>query len=141
MDRYRKAEPRLTELAGQGLHLRTPPPDKIAALLVKLSRVAHANGMEVQTCAEPTDFSRVGIPPGKCIDPDIIARLLGRSVTREKDPNQRSACGCVTSRDIGAYDTCLFGCRYCYATSSLAHARQRHAAHDPTAPSLCPAGP
>jgi DNA repair photolyase len=32
--------------------------------------------------------------------------------------------------DIGAYDTCLFACRYCYATRRPEIARQAHAAHD-----------
>ena len=43
----------------------------------------------------------------------------------------REACGCVSSVDIGAYDTCLFGCAYCYATSSHQAAVRRHAEHDP----------
>ena len=28
----------------------------------------------------------------------------------------RQGCHCVESRDIGAYDTCLNGCKYCYAS-------------------------
>jgi hypothetical protein len=28
----------------------------------------------------------------------------------------RDGCGCCESVDLGAYDTCGFGCAYCYAT-------------------------
>ena len=34
------------------------------------------------------------------------------------------------------YDSCLFGCRYCYATSSFERARVNHAEHRPDSPSL-----
>jgi DNA repair photolyase len=63
------------------------------------------------------------------------SRLLHRS-PHTKDPGQRSACGCVVSKDIGMYDSCLFGCQYCYATTSFARARANFSRHDPEAPFL-----
>jgi histone acetyltransferase (RNA polymerase elongator complex component) len=32
-----------------------------------------------------------------------------------KDPGQRRECGCIVSKDIGAYGTCPHMCVYCYA--------------------------
>lgn len=40
-------------------------------------------------------------------------------VPHGKDPSRRKACRCVVSRDIGMYDSCVYGCPYCYATSSV----------------------
>ena len=33
--------------------------------------------------------------------------------------------------DIGAYDTCVFGCAYCYATNSRDVAARKKREHDP----------
>lgn len=92
--------------------------------------------MDIYSCAQERDLTPYGIPSGKCIDDQYMARVLGIRVTARKDPSQRKACGCVVSKDIGMYDTCLFGCKYCYATSSLERARARYAGHDPHYPSL-----
>jgi hypothetical protein len=82
------------------------------------------------------DLGSYGIHAGKCIDDAYIASVFGLEVNPTKDPGQRKACGCVISRDIGMYDSCLFGCQYCYATSDFGRARENYAAHDPQSPSM-----
>jgi hypothetical protein len=115
-----------------------PNDEALADLMRSIAGTARDNGMEIFSCAEEMDLSSYGILPGKCIDDAYIYRVFGLRVLPAKDPSQRKVCGCVTSRDIGAYDTCLFGCRYCYATSSFERARANHDAHDPDSESLLP---
>ena len=67
---------------------------------------------------------------------EYIKKIFGFDVTHKKDPSQRSACGCVASRDIGMYDSCLFGCIYCYATTNIDRAKERYREHKATSPSL-----
>lgn len=70
--------------------------------------------LQLCTCAEPNSFAAYGIEHGSCIDPKLIAKLIGQhSLT--KDTAQRKLCGCVKSVDIGSYRTCSHGCSYCYA--------------------------
>lgn len=139
LDRYKKAEARLRSVAEQGIAIAEVPAEtwpELAPLMTGLVQIATEHGMEIVSCAEEIDLARYGVRPGKCIDDDYIFAAFGLRVGATKDPGQRAACGCVASRDIGMYDSCLFGCQYCYATSSFDRARANHATHDPLASSL-----
>jgi predicted DNA-binding helix-hairpin-helix protein len=124
-----KSVPMLVDLSG----------NRFENLMKSLASIAAANGMEIFSCAQENDMSHLGVKAGSCVDPDLIDRLYGLHVSRRKDPGQRAACRCAVSRDIGAYDTCIYACRYCYATTSIERARRRFAAHDPLNPMLAPA--
>lgn len=136
VDRYRKTAKRLRLLENRGIHITEPTREALMNLMKSLSISARENGMEIQTCAEKPDFSYHGIPSGKCIDDRLIRKVFNLDVTPRNDPSQRTDCGCVASRDIGMYDTCLFGCIYCYASAGFDHARERHRNSDPASPFL-----
>lgn len=140
LDIYRKAQKRLRQLAQQGITVEefkpTVMPEDVEAVLAQLAATARACGMEIFSCAEELDLQPYGIPPGKCIDDEYIGRTFGLQLNAKKDPSQREACGCVVSKDIGMYDTCLFGCTYCYATSSFETAKRNHEQHKVQASSL-----
>jgi len=142
VDIYRKVSRRLAAIPG----LVTDPSDPSDQtdqtdlhLLSTLARIARKHGMTIVSCAEKIDLAACGIQPGKCVDDDLVRRVFGIEVTRRKDPAQREACRCVVSRDIGAYDTCPYGCAYCYATTDPQRAIDNHRRHDSEALSLTPA--
>lgn len=84
----------------------------------KLQEIASANGIEVFSCAEKIDLSGCGIKHGSCIDKNTIEEIIGCKIDVSKDKNQRGECGCVESVEVGSYNTCLNGCKYCYANYS-----------------------
>ena len=90
-------------------------------------------GLELATCAEKVDLSQFGISHNRCIDPDLICRLapnLQCEIRRLKtDKGQRTLCGCISSKDIGAYNTCPHGCAYCYANTTPYSAQQNYLRH------------
>lgn len=95
-------------------------------------------GIEAQSCAEEANLEKYGIRHGRCIDGDLIGKITGVSAVSRKDPHQRKLCGCAISKDIGVNNTCLFGCKYCYATSSIKTAEKNFKGHDKNSPSLTP---
>jgi hypothetical protein len=135
---YAKIRKRMEEAGRRGAQLL--PYDGreawFADLMRDLATLAGTNEMQIFSCAQELDLAGFGIRPGKCVDDEYIQAVFGLDVPHGKDPGQRKACGCVVSRDIGMYDACLFGCRYCYATSSFERARRNHAQHDPRSPAL-----
>jgi hypothetical protein len=134
--RYRKTEERMREISGQGFAVVPEDAPELGALLAEMADTARGKGMEIVSCAQERDLRPWGIEPGKCVDDGLIRRLFGIEVPHRRDPSQRKACGCVVSKDIGAYDTCVYGCRYCYATSSQARAQANRRRHRPDSPAL-----
>lgn len=100
------------------------------------SQIAQKYGIQLSTCCEAIDLSRFGITQASCIDGDLIEELIGCSLRKRKDTGQRPGCGCMESVDIGSYDSCAHGCKYCYGVFSRERARRNVESHDPNAPLL-----
>ena len=111
--------------------------DRKVTLAESFAGIAHAHKLAIDTCAEDIDLDAFGIEHARCIDDRLVSRLLGCAVDVERDKNQRPACGCAASIDIGAYDTCSNGCAYCYANHSPNVRRRNLQAYHPDAPLLC----
>ena len=96
-------------------NIREPHPEESALLLKSLTCIARAYDMEITSCASDISLEIYGVNPNRCIDNELISRLTGKAIPYIKDKNQRSACGCHESIDIGTYNTCCYDCLYCYA--------------------------
>lgn len=139
VDIYRKLSNRLHRLSQQGIELlnfNKLPGQQLEELMCSLAQIAKEYGMDIHSCAEELDMQPYGILPGKCIDDDYIKKIFSMETVFKKDPYQRNLCKCVLSKDIGMYDSCLFGCQYCYANASFDLARTHYEKHDPNSPSL-----
>lgn len=127
IESYKKVSRNLRQ---SGINYREWDEESMRESAARLSTLNRNNwNLELAICAERIDLSEYGIGHNRCIDPELINRLapddeiLQNSLYNAKtDTGQRKACGCILSKDIGAYNTCPHGCLYCYANTSSASA-------------------
>jgi len=97
--------------------------DKIR-LAEALLLIAKEHGIILCACCELPVLYELGVQPVSCVDADLFG------VNAPRDKNQREGCNCAVSVDIGAYHSCMNGCRYCYANHSEMKVRQCYANHN-----------
>lgn len=102
-----------------------------------ISEIARCNGMEIGSCAESMDLDEYGIEHNCCIDKVLIENIIGCKLKVGKDKNQRQECGCMESVEIGTYNTCKNGCKYCYANDSGESVAKNCSKYDSESPILC----
>ena len=137
---YRKVR---TNLTSAGIRYEEFDASSMRRMAERITDMNSTWGFELATCAEAADFGDLGIQHNRCIDGDLMLRLfpadrelrrflnptqrplmLGMSgldskwQEQIKDAGQRKECGCIVSKDIGAYNTCAHLCTYCYANTS-----------------------
>ena len=125
IDLYKKCERNM-----RGIQFSTPNKEQILTLASHISAIAKSYNIIVETCAEEIDLSIYGINHGKCIDDLLISKILGCKQAIEKDRNQREECGCVSSIDIGTYNSCPHRCLYCYANFKPEKAKINYKIHN-----------
>lgn len=129
LDLYRNTQTHLKELN------ILPLGDKeMFELAERLVEIANKNNLIVESCAEKINLEKFGIHHGHCIDCSLFEKILNCKMNLSKDKNQRPECGCMESIDIGAYNTCRNGCRYCYANFSDKTVAKNTSIHNPNSP-------
>lgn len=132
VDSYAKIKKNMIELGVYELSQ-----EELTAFAKELAQIAKKNGMTIATCAEVIDLEECGIEHNACIDKELIEKIIGAELRVGKDKNQRTECRCIESVEVGSYDTCRNGCKYCYANHSLEHVGRNCLAYDPNSPILC----
>lgn len=101
-----------------------------------LAEIAGKYGLLLQTCGTDESFTRYGIHLSGCVTLDILGKANNIVFKDLKHKGMRQGCHCIESRDIGAYDTCLNGCKYCYANKNPQKAFDNYKYHNPDSPLL-----
>lgn len=137
---YRKVR---SNLASAGINYQEFDAASMHRMAKCIADMNRSWGLELATCAEAESFQKLGITHNRCIDGELMLRLFPNDAElrrflnpargqlslgmpglnskwqeKIKDTGQRKECGCIVSKDIGAYNTCAHLCTYCYANTS-----------------------
>ncbi len=127
--------------AMQSLGVRDLSHDEMRDIAIQLRDIAASNNMIIASCAEEIDLDALSIAHNSCVDKALIERITGGKIKDikkyTKDPGQRPECKCITSKEIGVFNTCGNGCVYCYANFAPDSVKKNMAKYDPESPILC----
>ena len=110
--------------------------EDIETLAYHLGTIAQKYQLPIQICGTDEDFARYGIRLSGCMKLEVLGRANGIHFKNLKHKGMRHGCHCIESRDIGAYETCPNGCKYCYANKDPRKAAENYKLHDPASPLL-----
>ncbi len=96
--------------------------------------IAKKYNITIQTCATNIDYSNIGILNSGCITSDILSKANDIKYKNIKHYGNRPGCNCMETRNIGDYDTCPNGCKYCYANKNPQIALKNYKNHNPNSP-------
>lgn len=107
--------------------------DKIA-LVKGLGAIAKKYGIHIQICGSNDDYTAYGVHRSGCVTLDILSKANNLNFKHLKHNGIRKGCHCIEQKSIGAYNTCLNGCRYCYANKKPYECKANYKKHDPNSP-------
>ncbi len=132
LDQYKKVQKNMS-------HLNIIPPDTETRnrIVSSFSLITRERNIDLFSCASSDNFERYGVRKGSCIDSKLVEKIAGYKIKSDKDSSQRKECLCIESRDIGAYNTCIHDCIYCYANMNKIEAFSNYRKYDPDSEMLC----
>jgi len=132
VDDYKKVSKNLKELKVKDLC-----EEDMKFIASEFKKIASGYALKLETCAEKIDLEEIGINHARCIDGELIEKIIGyRIINKDKLDGNREYCGCMKCIDIGQYDSCIHNCLYCYANVNKEKAEINHRMHNSMSPIL-----
>lgn len=124
VDMYKKLETNMPEIMILNNN------DKIE-IAKNIGSIAKKHNMIIQTCATIEDFKQFEILQTGCMTSEILGNANNITFKKVRHSGNRQGCKCIENRNIGDYDTCPNGCKYCYANKNPQIAQENYKKHNP----------
>lgn len=129
VDMYKKVEENIAEI------ILITDEDKVK-LLKGIGEISERYNLHTQSCATNESYEKYGIHAAGCTTREILEQAHGVVYKNVKASGIRKNCHCIPSRDIGAYNSCLSECKYCYANRKPDIPKKVIKLHDEKSPLL-----
>ena len=129
VDMYKKVEENMSEI------IPLTEEDKVK-LLKGIGEISERYNIYTQSCATNESYEKYGIHAAGCTTREILEQAHNVVYKNVKGTGIRDNCHCIPSRDIGAYNSCLSECKYCYANRKPEIPKNVIKLHDEKSPLL-----
>ena len=129
VDMYKKVEENMPEI------IPITNEDKMK-LLKGIGEISERYNLYTQSCATNESYEKYGIHAAGCTTREILEQAHNVVYKNVKGTGIRQNCHCIPSRAIGAYNSCLSECKYCYANRKPDMPKNVIKLHDEKSPLL-----
>lgn len=117
-------------------NLRPPTPKEQIEIAKVFSKIGKKNNITIHACCEKEDLKDYGIDITGCMSQEIVEKAIQNKLHTPKNNSKRTECNCLMGNDIGAYNTCMHLCKYCYANANQGLVKENVKKHNPNSPFL-----
>lgn len=101
----------------------------------EFSKIAQKYNMNLRLCSKEKWLRNFGIDVDGCMRLEDYENAIGLNLKPNKKMQARkNYCSCFLSNDIGAYNSCLHFCKYCYANGNAQFVKNNFLKHDDNSP-------
>ena len=112
--------------------------DGIKIIIAKeFKKIASKYNMELRLCSKEKWLKEYDIDVNGCLRVEDYERAIGKNIIiKDKMEARKNYCSCYIANDIGAYNSCMHLCKYCYANGDEKTILNNYKKHDPNSPFL-----
>lgn len=117
-------------------NLRPPTEEEQIQIAEAFSKIGEQNNIVVHSCCEKEFLKDYGLDISGCMSQEIVEKAIQNKLYPPKNNSKRTQCSCLMGNDIGAYNTCMHLCKYCYANANSSLVRENVKRHNSNSPFL-----
>lgn len=129
LDMYEKVKQNAKEV-------RPPTEEEQIEIAKAFSIIGKENNITIHACCEKAYLKDYGLDITGCMSQEIVEKAIENKLNTPKNNSKRTECNCLMGNDIGAYNTCMHLCKYCYANSNKTLVQENYKLHNPNSPFL-----